>query len=528
MPDSYFGGGNYNSGYGNVQTNWNSGGGTSYNGSGGNGGGTMGGGGVNQSTQQGMQPGQKQGQQQGGVNAAAAAAAAMAVAKAAQQAQQQRQQQSQQNRSPLQMQNQMRAVSRGPGMLNNGMPGVQNLNHGQVVNSLAGAFADKTGQVGPQYSKTANDLQRSIPLAARTLGGEVYGLPQNDYTAAANTMQNRMALRQNDIGSKALYGDGTLGGTLKGYDANGLRYASTGGRSGVPQNSAYKATQPGTTEYNKGLLGLADANSMKWRSESPKQVVDATHYYTGAQPKWARGQENTKYGAHKFSTPRDEFTRTQVAQARGNTPQPLGSQIAATAGQPLAPQQGWGDWASNLAQQGNGYLQSGLQQAKAAADQINTLPGDANQQAALIKNATGGGGLLGKALAPVQYAGDTVNSWMKENLSAPDKVKNMASQAGSYIGGVLPGSPGAALGFAPQTAMQVYPGSMGAMLSGAGGQGGGMSNPTGFGGNYGGGGKKKKKKPEDDTDTGGTNTGGVNYPSYYSTWAGLPKGPVLG
>ena len=73
MPDSYFGGGNYNSGYGNVQTNWNSGGGTSYNGSGGNGGGTMGGGGVNQSTQQGMQPGQKQGQQQGGVNAAAAA-----------------------------------------------------------------------------------------------------------------------------------------------------------------------------------------------------------------------------------------------------------------------------------------------------------------------------------------------------------------------------------------------------------------------------------------------------------------------
>lgn len=496
-----------------------------YNGSSTNGG----------AAQAGGQPGGSSGlgnAQMAGVNAAAATAAALAVASAARQSQQP--QGALQSRSPLQMQQNAQAVSRGPGMLNNGVPGVQNLNPRQVTNSLAGAFADRSGQVGPQYSRTANALQQSIPLAAKTLGGEVYGLPQNDYTAAANTMQNRMALRQNDIGSSALYGDGSLGSTLKGYDANGLRYAATGGASGVPANSAFNATQPGTTEYNKALLGLADANSLNWRSTAPQGVVNATHYYTGAQPRWARGQENIQYGAHKFSTPSNEFTRSQVAEARNApvTPSSASSTMLAsrvtpqgtlenyykptpTAGAPQS--QGWGEWAANLASQGNEYLQSGLEQAKAGVAQINALPGTPEQQAALIKNGSGGGGPIGQLLAPFQYAGDTANDWLKNNVSAPQGVQTAAASLGQTIGGYLPkGDSQGLLGFAPSTGLQVYPGSNGTTLSGGGGgNSSGSKQP-----------KKKKTEEEEKDPVKEPEVASQYYPQYYSTWANLPKGLI--
>ena len=485
MPDSYYGGGNSNSGYGNIQTNWNSGGGgNSYNGSSSNGGiGNMGGG--QGSTMGGVQPGQKQGQQSG-VNAAAAAAAAMAVARAAQQAQQQKQQQSQQNRSPLQSRmvssqgfGNLPETSMRPGPGFNGGLGIQPYGQGhlsaQAANMLAQASQVKqpntsqwsgiSGGTGLQaYGQGTRSAARAnqISQATQVPGYGMPGLPGN---IPNPNMHHETAM------------NGGFG--IPGY--------GMGNNAGLParQQPSQIASAPRFNGVGGGVGIQAYGNSVR-SADAASGYSKATQVQGAPQVAAGTGSPApTNYMAMRSALgelggplmpPQSLIT---AARSAGGNPMPAGGQVVAgPETQPDPPDSWYGSLKNKVG--------SGLEVAKAAGQKIY----DSGATPEAVKGYAKGG-LLGAALG--------------------------------YMTG---GNP---LGFAPQTAMQVYPGSMGISLSGAGGQGGGMSNPTGFGGNYGGGGKKKKKKPEDDTDTGGgTNSGGVNYPGYYSTWAGLPKGPVLG
>ena len=209
--------------------------------------------------------------------------------------------------------NQMKAVSRGDGLMIGGKPGVENFDTRQLAMQMANDFSADTNSYGPEaYERMIGTMDN----VARTLVGEASGNSLDDYGAAANTMVNRAALRQAGLGSKTLYGDGSINSTLRGYDANGMRFTATGGESGTPANTAFKTATPGTLEYNKGLMGLSLATTPSFVNSLPPTVRMATHYYTGDRPDWADPAVTQKYGVHSFTTPTKEFSLKQVAAAR--------------------------------------------------------------------------------------------------------------------------------------------------------------------------------------------------------------------
>lgn len=121
---------------------------------------------------------------------------------------------------------------------------------------------------------------------ARTLAGEVGGLPGIEQQAAANTMLNRIALA-NATGAFPQ----SIQGILSAYDANGLR-------PGTKQNKAYKDALPGTPAHIDGLKALSAAYNAP--EDLPQAVMESTHYYnpSTANPAW--GQGFTQFGAHRF------------------------------------------------------------------------------------------------------------------------------------------------------------------------------------------------------------------------------------
>ena len=506
MPDSFFGGGNYNSGYGSSKS-------TGYNGSGG-GGTIFGGGGSQGGTNAGTGTGAGNGTGSkpnggGGVNAAAAAAAAMAVANAAQRAQQQKQQQQgQQNRSPLDRRvissqgfGNLPDASMRPGPGFNGGLGLQAFGQGHLPAAGANLIARST-QLQGLGSKPS--LPGAIPnqnMKHETTMNGGFGMPgyglRNNASLPTRAPQTQIAATPRFTGIGGGVGVQAYGQSVR-PAADATRTSLATQVRGSPQVAMGKPTpaayspmagqgQPGFNQHSK-INGLDPA---ELRREFDG-FASANYGLPGAAP-----DPNIASGPETMPDPPDSWLGS------------LGAKVG-----------------------------NGLEAAKLAAGQIAKLPGNPDQQAALIKNAAGGGGLLGKALAPVQYAGDMANDWVKGNLKAPEGVKNAALGAGQAIGSVIPGYTGGAPTFAPSTGLQVYPGSTGQALSGAGGQspgggggGGGMSGPSTFsgGGLLGGGIRRKKKKKDDDAGSGGgTNTGGPKYPAYYSTWAGLPTGPVLG
>ena len=554
--------------------NWNTGstGTTGYNGTGSSYSGTSSNGGGSTSAAKSsttMAAGAKQGTSSS-VNAAAAAAAAMAMASAASRAQQQQQQQSQmQSRSPLQgfSQAQFGNQRMSPGQIYSN-PNTSGAALRSVVNGI-----NLQGGTSPQ----------KVDAMLRNMG---YNNP-NGRAGMVGTFGHESVGFSPKVLNGQIQGDaGTAFGLGQWRFDRQDAAKSFLNQNQLPQNSLLGQTAFGGTElankYTSAYRGVQNA-------KSPEEGVAAMNGYERPRG-WKSGGDPTRVAGWKdrvnqarsalnnqpsYGTPQQASKSSPLNTAQ-NPNAPLGSGLGAgwwdqynattpNAGQegvlasrvtpqgtlenyykPVATsaepqQQGWREWASNLAQQGNGYLQSGIQQAKAASEQINALPGSTpSQKASLIKNATGGAGLIGQALAPLEYAGNAANEWVGNNLSAPKGVQTAAADLGHAIGGWLPkgNSTGGLLGFAPSTGLQVYPGSTGSPLSGAGGGGiGGSSGGSKSGerqGNYWPGSpysngtghededeeeKKKKKKPPV-TPT----TGGPRYPTYYSTWANLPTG----
>lgn len=477
-------GGTFNGGYGssvgNVIGNYNMGGSrTGYTGT------SSGGGGAAQSGQ--AAQGQSAQGQQGSVNAAAAAAAAMAVARAAQAAQQQRQQQSQQSRSPLQNRTissqgfgnlPETSVRSGPGF--NGGLGIQPYGQGHL--SAAGANA----------RSMATQVSQPSPMQWAGISGGIGLQPYGQGT--------RTASRANQISQATQvpgYGMPELPGNIPNQNMHhetamnggfGIPGYGMGNNIGLParQQPSQIAATPrfngvgggaGVQAYGNSVRSAEAASRLAMQTQVPQSTSVA------ARP---AGTMPTNYFAMRSALGQlggplmPPQTLITAARSAGGNPMPAGGQVVAgPETQPDPPDL----WYNNL----KNKVGEGLQTAKALGQQVYDLPGTTEQKSAAVKGLASSG-LLGATLG--------------------------------YLTG---GNP---LGFAPSTGLQVYPGSNGSTLSGGGG------------GNYVGSKKPKKKDDDEEKDGWGKDKGGapggttpvktINYPQYYSTWAGLPTGPVLG
>lgn len=464
-----------------------------------------------QGAQQGVQAAQKPQGQQGGVNAAAAMAAAAAVARAAQQAQQQRQTQQGQGSkgSPLQRNvvssqgfGNLPETSMRPGPGFNGGMGMQPYGQGHL--SAGGANRLSLGtQVGPTLSRwagisggsglqpygqgtrtaeRANQISMATQVPGRlSLPGRIDNPNMHHETAmnggfgipgygAGNTasLPARTTPQTQVAGTPRFTGIGG-GAGVQAYGQS-VRPAAAATRTAqltqVPQFASPMAGQgqPGFNQHSK-TNGL---DPMELRSEYDKFAL--ADRVTAPPTRTATATPPTNFFAMRKAL--GELGGPMMPpQTLITAAQSAGGQVASGPETQPDPPNSW--WESAKKRAGNG-----LEAAKAAGQQIYDAPGTVEQKAAAIKgNAQGG--LLGAALG--------------------------------YLTG---GSP---LGFAPSNAFQAYPGSTNAGGSGL------VRNPQAGAPQ-----KKKKKKPDDATGGGGSNAGGPVYPGYYSTWAGLPKGPVLG
>ena len=158
----------------------------------------------------------------------------------------------------------------------------------ETVRNLARRYTAQGYEITPEQ----------VDLLVRTVIGEAKNEPAAGQHAVGNTMLNRMA-------------DGESFDRLAAaYDANGLRYARTGGKSGVPTTAGFRDTQPGSMDYNAGIEALMRPQSRfsRFTNLMPDSVKSAKQYYNPrvASPSW--GNENfVPLGNHVFG---NEFSKT--------------------------------------------------------------------------------------------------------------------------------------------------------------------------------------------------------------------------
>lgn len=158
----------------------------------------------------------------------------------------------------------------------------------ETVRNLARRYTAQGYTISPEQ----------VDLLIRTIQGEAANEPAAGQHAVGNTMLNRMA-------------DGERFDRLAAaYDANGLRYAKTEGRSGVTANAGFRKTAPGSMDYNEGIEALMRPQSRfsKFTNLMPEGVKTAKQYYNPrvASPSW--GNENfIPLGNHAFG---NEFQKT--------------------------------------------------------------------------------------------------------------------------------------------------------------------------------------------------------------------------
>lgn len=171
----------------------------------------------------------------------------------------------------------------------------------ETVRNLARRYTAQGYEISPEQ----------VDLLIRTIQGEAGHEIAAGQHAVGNTMLNRMA-------------DGEKFNSLAGaYDANGLRYYKTGGRSGVPPNAGFRKTKPGTMDYNEGIEALMRPQSKfsKFTNLMPDSVKSARQYYNPdiASPSWG-GDNFVKLGNHAFG---NEFRKTSEATLRDRQQSPI-------------------------------------------------------------------------------------------------------------------------------------------------------------------------------------------------------------
>lgn len=170
---------------------------------------------------------------------------------------------------------------------------------GTDLDALARIQEDTVRNLARRYTAQGYEITPAqVDMLIRTIQGEAAHEPAAGQHAVGNTMLNRMA-------------DGEKFDKMAAaYDANGLRYAKTGGKSGVPANAGFRNTRPGSMGYNEGIEALMRPQSRfsKFTNLMPDGVKSAKQYYNPrvASPSW--GSENfIPLGNHVFG---NEFQKT--------------------------------------------------------------------------------------------------------------------------------------------------------------------------------------------------------------------------
>lgn len=205
----------------------------------------------------------------------------------------------------------IKAVSKGPGTLTGVLPGSSAEAQKQTVFALSNALTEAGTPVSPAQ------LNQMIKTTAGEAGHEgLWG-----ETAASNTMLNRLSLGLSDPKKYGYLGGGNPDKMLAGYDANGISFAKTLGKHGVPANAGYKNAEPGTDQFGQGLNSFAQAASLasNFNQNAPATIKNATHYYNPdvSNPKWG-GPGFTPLGNHVFGNAED--TAGLVASFKGQQP----------------------------------------------------------------------------------------------------------------------------------------------------------------------------------------------------------------
>jgi len=183
---------------------------------------------------------------------------------------------------------------------------------GADLDALAKIQEDTVRNLARRYTAQGYEISpEQVDLLIRTIQGEAGNEPAAGQHAVGNTMLNRMA-------------DGEDFDRLAGaYDANGLRYAKTEGKSGVPANAGFRNTRPGSMDYNEGIEALMRPQSRfsKFTNLMPDSVKTAKQYYNPdlASPSWG-GDSFVKLGNHAFG---NEFQKTSEAVLQNRQQSPI-------------------------------------------------------------------------------------------------------------------------------------------------------------------------------------------------------------
>lgn len=170
---------------------------------------------------------------------------------------------------------------------------------GPDLDELARIQEETVRNLARRYTAQGYEISPAqVDMLIRTIQGEAANEPVAGQHAVGNTMLNRMA-------------EGEDFDRLAGaYDANGLRYAKTEGRSGVPANAGYRNTAPGSMDYNEGIEALMRPQSRfsKFTNLMPDGMKTAKQYYNPreAAPSWG-GENFIPLGHHVFG---NEFQKT--------------------------------------------------------------------------------------------------------------------------------------------------------------------------------------------------------------------------
>lgn len=167
------------------------------------------------------------------------------------------------------------------------------------LDALARIQEDTVRNLARRYTAQGYEISpEQVDVMLRTIMGEAANESPAGREAVANTMLNRMA------------GGEKFDSLAGAYDANGLRYAKTQGRSGVPANSGFENTQPGQNRYSEAISALMRPQSRfsRFAEQMPDSIKTAKQYYNPAiaSPKWG-GSNFQRLGNHAFG---NEFLKT--------------------------------------------------------------------------------------------------------------------------------------------------------------------------------------------------------------------------
>lgn len=183
---------------------------------------------------------------------------------------------------------------------------------GPDLDALAKIQEDTVRNLARRYTAQGYQISpEQVDLLIRTIQGEAARENSLGQQAVGNTMLNRMA------------DGGSFDRLAAAYDANGLRYARTKGKSGVPANAGFRNTRPGSMDYNEGIEALMRPQSAfsDFTRKMPEGVKSAKQYYNPdiASPSWG-GDNFIPLGNHVFG---NEFQRTSGATLRNRQRSPI-------------------------------------------------------------------------------------------------------------------------------------------------------------------------------------------------------------